>query len=624
MPHLLWSATTSTRRAAAISAPVGLGLDEVGRGQPGPLVDAVHAEDQGVDVQRPQRRDRNGSGKGVRRGAHAAGEDHGQVVAAGVVQQLGDARGVGDDGQVGDVAQLAGPRVVVRARGDRDRGAGLIIAAAVARRSPTSPPGPSRLDLEAGLVRAPPPDRGGAAVDLADQALARPAPRCRGAPSCRRRRVISTSSRHGEPPWRSDLVQDPLLPLMCEHDISPRLVGGNRSQRRTEHIQTYSSGPARRPRSRRARPVRRAPGAPPPGDLTQWRACPRLPPDPPASRASSPACSRRTTRSTSATTSARWCSWVGLQDDARRLLLRRRPARDHRRARPGACCASAPGARRPSTSPAASTRSGRTLFVQSHVAEHAAAGLGARLHHRLRRGRPDDPVQGQVGQAAPRAPPSACSPTRCCRPPTSCSTDADQRAGRRGPAPAPRADPRPGPAVQPPLRRDVRGARAATSSRRRAKIYGPAGPDREDEQVRRRRRRAHRPARRPEGHRQEDPLRRHRHRAARSASTRSDKPGVSNLLTIYSALSGRAVGRLEERLRRQGLRRPQEGPRRGRGRGRDAVPRAHARAAGRPRPSSTDILADGRRAGPRGRRCDTLARVYDRVGFAAPVAADRR
>ena len=44
-------------------------------------------------------------------------------------------------------------------------------------------------------------------------------------------------------------------------------------------------------------------------------------------------------------------------------------------------------------------------------------------------------------------------------------------AGRRGPAPAHRAHPRPGPAVQPPLRRHLRGARAATSSSETAKIY---------------------------------------------------------------------------------------------------------------------------------------------------------
>ena len=44
----------------------------------------------------------------------------------------------------------------------------------------------------------------------------------------------------------------------------------------------------------------------------------------------------------------------------------------------------------------------------------------------------------------------------------------------------------------------------------------------------------------PQGQREEDPVRGHRLRAARSASTPRSKPGVSNLLTIYSALTGRS------------------------------------------------------------------------------------
>ena len=93
MPHLLWSATTRTRRARGDQRAVGLGLDEVRGGQPGPLVDAVDAEDERVDVQRAQRGDRDRSGQGVGRGADPAGEDHRQVVAGRVVQQLGHAAG---------------------------------------------------------------------------------------------------------------------------------------------------------------------------------------------------------------------------------------------------------------------------------------------------------------------------------------------------------------------------------------------------------------------------------------------------------------------------------------------------------------------------------------------------
>ena len=63
------------------------------------------------------------------------------------------------------------------------------------------------------------------------------------------------------------------------------------------------------------------------------------------------------------------------------------------------------------------------LFVQSPRARAHRTRLGAGLPHRLRRGEPDDAVQGQVaaqGSATER--PSACSPTRSCRRPTSCST----------------------------------------------------------------------------------------------------------------------------------------------------------------------------------------------------------
>ena len=51
------------------------------------------------------------------------------------------------------------------------------------------------------------------------------------------------------------------------------------------------------------------------------------------------------------------------------------------------------------------------------------ARLGAAVPHRLRRGPPDDAVQGQVRQGRRgRTRRSGCSPTRSCRPPTSCST----------------------------------------------------------------------------------------------------------------------------------------------------------------------------------------------------------
>ena len=83
------------------------------------------------------------------------------------------------------------------------------------------------------------------------------------------------------------------------------------------------------------------------------------------------------------------------------------------------------------------------LFVQSHVPEHTAAVLGAGVPHRLRRGQPDDAVQGQV--AARRRPSSL---GRAVHLPGAAgrrhpAVPGRPRAGRRGPAPAPRADPRP-------------------------------------------------------------------------------------------------------------------------------------------------------------------------------------
>ena len=112
----------------------------------------------------------------------------------------------------------------------------------------------------------------------------------------------------------------------------------------------------------------------------------------------------------------------------------------------------------------------------------------------------------------------------------------------------------------------------------------------------------------------------------RSAVTDSDaeirfdpeeKAGVSNLLTIYSALTGTAGRRSRGPVRRPWLRRPQEGPGRGRRRLRDAVPRAHAGAPRRPGPP--DRRPQGRAPSRRARsREATLRDVYQRVGFVAP------
>ena len=102
------------------------------------------------------------------------------------------------------------------------------------------------------------------------------------------------------------------------------------------------------------------------------------------------------------------------------------------------------------------------------------AGLGARLHHRVRRGGADDAVQGQVGEG--RCGPYDGGPVHLPRPPgrRHPALPGQPGAGRRGPAPAPRADPRPRRPVQPPVRRHVRAARAAHHQGRR-EDHRPAG-----------------------------------------------------------------------------------------------------------------------------------------------------
>ena len=90
----------------------------------------------------------------------------------------------------------------------------------------------------------------------------------------------------------------------------------------------------------------------------------------------------------------------------------------------------------------------------------------------------------------------------------------------------------------------------------------------------------------PVAHREEDPLGRHRRRA-RDPLRRGQQAGHLQPALDPLGPVGHAGGAPRGALRRQGLRRPQEGRRRGRRRGRHAVPHPHARADGRPRPSST-------------------------------------
>ena len=124
------------------------------------------------------------------------------------------------------------------------------------------------------------------------------------------------------------------------------------------------------------------------------------------------------------------------------------------------------------------------------------------------------------------------------------------RPRRRGPAPAPRAHPRPREAVQPPLQEDVPAARALHPQGHR-EDRRPAGPDRQDVEVRSS----------PSGivEMLDDPA--VSAKKIRSAVTDSgsevrfdadEKPGVSNLLTIYSALTDTSIGDLEEKYAGKG------------------------------------------------------------------------
>ena len=97
----------------------------------------------------------------------------------------------------------------------------------------------------------------------------------------------------------------------------------------------------------------------------------------------------------------------------RRLLLRRRPARAHRRARPeDARARRTRDGRRPAAG--AGRRPGPVHGVRPVARARAhPAGVGAGLPHRVRRGEPDDAVQGQVAPSSGRtACRWACSPTR--------------------------------------------------------------------------------------------------------------------------------------------------------------------------------------------------------------------
>ena len=113
--------------------------------------------------------------------------------------------------------------------------------------------------------------------------------------------------------------------------------------------------------------------------------------------------------------------WVRMQDEARVPVLPRRPPRADRRRRPG------PAARqRPRNGRRADRQRDRSRQVDPVRPERGPRPRRARLDPAMHRAhglaQPHDPVQGQDAARTARAPASACSPIRCSRPPTSCST----------------------------------------------------------------------------------------------------------------------------------------------------------------------------------------------------------
>ena len=108
------------------------------------------------------------------------------------------------------------------------------------------------------------------------------------------------------------------------------------------------------------------------------------------------------------------------------------------------------------------------------------ADLDPELCRHLRGAAPHDPVQGEVGRPG-------VGERRLVRLPGAHGVRHPRLRhgpgpGRRRPAPAPRAGPRPGGALQPPVRADPGGARPGDPAGRGAH-HGPPDPDREDVEV---------------------------------------------------------------------------------------------------------------------------------------------
>ena len=307
----------------------------------------------------------------------------------------------------------------------------------------------------------------------------------------------------------------------------------------------------------------------------------------------------------------------------RRVLLRRRPARDHGRARPREAAPAHPGDRGAVPRRRRRPRRSARCSCSRHVPAHTQLRVGPRLHHRLRRGQPDDAVQGQVRpRRAATRPASGCSPTRSCRRPTSCSTRPTGCRSARTSASTSSSRRDLAAAVQHALRRRRSRCPSRTSSRTTAKIYDLQQVEKQmsksiggsgcvwllDD---------------PKRHREEDPQRGHRHRPRGRRRPGGQAGRHQPADHPVGAFTGEDVPALEERMAGQRLRRPQEGGRRG-GPRRSRCPFAAARPRLPRRPGRAGRAARARRRqGPRGRRARRSRRPTTGSGSCRPPVRTR-
>ena len=170
-PHLVWSATTISRRPASTSVRSVSASSRFGEVKPGVLVHAVDAEQDEVEMDAPQGRHGERPDERVRGRPDATGQDDRLVRAARLVEDVGRPGRVRDDGQAPGSRPAAGrsrrsssrPRSRSPTRLDvADRGVGDRLLLELLE---------GRLGGEARLELGAPGERGRSAVDLLDEPL---------------------------------------------------------------------------------------------------------------------------------------------------------------------------------------------------------------------------------------------------------------------------------------------------------------------------------------------------------------------------------------------------------------------------------------------------------------------